>query len=147
MVVLFNGLGTAKYEEMFVAYRTIEGQLEAAGLTVVDRLVGELVTSLDMGGVSLTLVWVDDELERLWKAPCDTPTVKMGQIAGEELTADEIQQVESAEQAIPEADDAGPATRGPRGARETPGDRGAEVVEEEVERRRLPRGAGRQARS
>ncbi|MGC5616432.1 dihydroxyacetone kinase family protein [Georgenia sp. Z1491] len=109
VVVLFNGLGTAKYEEMFVAYRTIESQLEAAGLTVVDRLVGELVTSLDMGGVSLTLVWVDDELERLWKAPCDTPTVKMGQIAGEELSAEEIQQVESAEQAIPDADDAGKA--------------------------------------
>jgi len=32
------------------------------------------MTSLDMSGVSLTLVWLDDELERLWFAPCDTPT-------------------------------------------------------------------------
>ncbi|MGO1174135.1 MAG: dihydroxyacetone kinase family protein [Actinomycetaceae bacterium] len=109
VVVLFNGLGTAKWEEMFVAYRTIEAQLADAGLTVVDRLVGELVTSLDMGGVSLTLVWVDDELERLWKAPCDTPAVKMGQIGAEELTADEIHDVAAVEETIPDADEEGKA--------------------------------------
>ena len=35
------------------------------GYTVVDPEVGELVTSLDMAGISLTLVYLDEELERL----------------------------------------------------------------------------------
>jgi len=35
--------------------------------------VGEFVTSLDMAGCSVTLVWTDDELEELLSAPCATP--------------------------------------------------------------------------
>src|SRR5699024_12636376 len=35
--------------------------------------VGELVTSLDMAGLSLTLVFLDEELELHWLAPVDTP--------------------------------------------------------------------------
>ncbi len=41
-------------------------------------LVGELATSLDMAGCSLTLTWLDDELERLWLAPSDAPAFHRG---------------------------------------------------------------------
>ena len=34
------------------------------------RLVGDYFTSLDMNGVSLTLMRMDAELERLMAAPC-----------------------------------------------------------------------------
>lgn len=67
--VIVNGLGTTKYEELFLLYRTIARQLREAGYEIVDPEVGELVTSLDMGGVSLTVFWLDDELETAWKAP------------------------------------------------------------------------------
>ena len=40
-----------------------------AGLTIVAPEVGEYVTSLDMAGVSLTLTWLDDELERSGSRP------------------------------------------------------------------------------
>ena len=43
--------------------------------------VGELVTSLDMGGVSLTLVWLDGELDELWHAPAYTPGYRKGGVA------------------------------------------------------------------
>jgi dihydroxyacetone kinase len=43
--------------------------------------VGELVTSLDMAGCSLTLMWLDGELERLWRAPADTPAYRKGAAA------------------------------------------------------------------
>ncbi|MBG7587627.1 dihydroxyacetone kinase family protein [Rothia kristinae] len=66
--VIVNGLGTTKYEELFLLYRTIAPRLREAGLEIVDPEVGELVTSLDMGGVSLTLLWLDDELEEMWRA-------------------------------------------------------------------------------
>ncbi|MEX3610554.1 dihydroxyacetone kinase family protein [Rothia sp. LK2588] len=70
--VIINGLGTTKYEELFLLYRTIARQLREAGYEIVDPEVGELVTSLDMGGVSLTVFWLDDELETAWKAPAYT---------------------------------------------------------------------------
>ncbi|WP_129656630.1 dihydroxyacetone kinase family protein [Rothia halotolerans] len=66
--VILNGLGTTKYEELFLLYRTVAPLLREAGCEIVDPEVGEIVTSLDMGGVSLTLAWLDEELEPLWTA-------------------------------------------------------------------------------
>jgi dihydroxyacetone kinase len=70
---VLNGLGTVKYEELFVLWRAVAGLLERAGVRLVAPVVGELVTSLDMAGCSLTVAWLDDELERLWLAPADAP--------------------------------------------------------------------------
>lgn len=80
VIALLNGLGTAKYEEMFVTYRAVYKLLEAAGLEIVDGEVGEFATSLDMSGISLTLCWVDDELIDLWNDPVDTPTIRRGTV-------------------------------------------------------------------
>ncbi|SCL21640.1 homodimeric dihydroxyacetone kinase [Micromonospora pallida] len=76
--VILNGLGATKYEELFVVWRTAAKLLRDAGWTIVDPEVGELVTSLDMAGCSLTLVFLDEELERLWRAPADTPAYRKG---------------------------------------------------------------------
>ncbi len=76
VVVLLNGLGTYKYEELFVLYGHVHRLLGTAGLTVVQPEVGELVTSLDMSGVSATLFWLDDELEDLWARPATTPAFR-----------------------------------------------------------------------
>jgi dihydroxyacetone kinase len=73
VVVILNGLGSVKYEELFVVYRRVARELAQAGLTVVDARVGEFVTSFDMAGASMTLLWLDEELENLWAAPADTP--------------------------------------------------------------------------
>ena len=76
--VILNGLGATKYEELFVVWRSVAPMLRDAGYTLVDPEVGELVTSLDMAGCSLTLVFLDDELETLWRAPADTPAYRKG---------------------------------------------------------------------
>jgi dihydroxyacetone kinase len=78
VVAILNGLGSVKYEELFVVYGTIARLLEEAGLEIVEPEVGELVTSFDMAGVSLTLFWLDDELEELWRAPADGPAYRKG---------------------------------------------------------------------
>ncbi|RKO21270.1 dihydroxyacetone kinase subunit L [Pseudarthrobacter phenanthrenivorans] len=78
VVAIVNGLGTVKYEELFLLFGKIEKLLAAAGLTVVEPECGELVTSLDMSGLSLTLLWLDDELERFWAAPASTPAFRKG---------------------------------------------------------------------
>ncbi|MDO5049824.1 MAG: dihydroxyacetone kinase family protein [Actinomycetaceae bacterium] len=78
VIAIVNGLGDTKYEEMFVLYRDIARRLRDADLEIVEGEVGEFVTSLDMAGVSLTLVWLDDEIEKYWFAPCDTPAYRKG---------------------------------------------------------------------
>ncbi|MGD7731668.1 dihydroxyacetone kinase family protein [Propionibacteriaceae bacterium G57] len=80
VVVIVNGLGDTKYEEMFVTTGNIVDRLEAAGIEIVDVESGEFVTSLDMAGISLTLVWVDDELLEYWDAPCDAPAYRKGSV-------------------------------------------------------------------
>jgi D-erythrulose 4-kinase len=79
--VLLNGLGATKYEELFVLWGEVVGLLEGAGVTLVEPEVGELVTSLDMAGCSLSVTWLDAELEGLWTAPSDTPAFRRGRAA------------------------------------------------------------------
>ena len=81
VVPILNGLGSVKYEELYVVFRRVAELLEAAGTELVDPHVGEYCTSLDMAGASLTLLWLDDELERLWAAPADTPAYRKGTVA------------------------------------------------------------------
>lgn len=73
---ILNGLGATKYEELFVVWRTVSKLLAERGLVVIDPEVGELVTSLDMAGCSLTVVALDSELEFLWRAGADTPAYR-----------------------------------------------------------------------
>ncbi len=76
--VILNGLGATKYEELFAVWSSVAPELGAAGVEVIQPEVGELVTSLDMRGVSLTACWLDEELEELWRAGADTPGYRKG---------------------------------------------------------------------
>ena len=76
--VLVNGLGATKYEELFALYGHVNDLLEAAGVVQVAPEVGELVTSLDMAGCSLSVTWLDEELEGYWLAPADTAAFRRG---------------------------------------------------------------------
>jgi len=55
--------------------------------------VGEFCTSFDMAGASLTLFWVDDELEQLWLAPCDTPAFRKNGVVAEAAGWDDVADV------------------------------------------------------
>ena len=80
VVPILNGLGTVKYDELFLLFGKIEALLTGAGLEIVEPECGELVTSLDMSGLSLTLFWLDAELETFWAAPADTPAFRKGNL-------------------------------------------------------------------
>jgi dihydroxyacetone kinase len=81
ITAILNGLGSTKYEELFVLWHHISTRLEAAGLTIVQPEVGEYVTSLDMAGCSLSIMWLDEELETFWCAPADAPAFRKGNVA------------------------------------------------------------------
>ena len=110
VVAIVNGLGTVKYDELFLLFGKIEKLLTAAGLTVVEPECGELVTSLDMSGLSLTLLWLDDELEQYWAAPADTPAFRKGNLAPRarrELAGPEAAETAAVERPTPAAADLG----------------------------------------
>ena len=71
--VMLNGLGSTKYEELFVIYKDVCKQLEPAGIEIHEPMVGEFVTSLNMSGCSLSLIWLDDELQSLHDALASSP--------------------------------------------------------------------------
>ncbi|GHD76405.1 homodimeric dihydroxyacetone kinase [Salinibacterium amurskyense] len=103
VVPVLNGLGSVKNEELFVLFSRIAELLETAGITIVDPQVGEFCTSFDMAGVSLTLFWLNDELEELWNAPANTPAFRTGSAHSGSLIAAEDENAAVADDAIAEA--------------------------------------------
>jgi D-erythrulose 4-kinase len=105
IVPILNGLGSVKSEELYVVYARIAELLESRGITVVDPQVGEFCTSFDMAGASLTLLWLDDELESLWLAPADTPAFRTGAVDPGSLSRIDTSVQEAAEESVPPASD------------------------------------------
>ncbi|MCG2620794.1 dihydroxyacetone kinase family protein [Arthrobacter sp. I2-34] len=101
--LVLNGLGSVKSEELFVVFRRVRQLLDDAGITIVDPEVGELVTSFQMAGASLTLFWLDEELERYWTAPASTPAFRKGAVAASVQGAAEGYQEEAAAAELPAA--------------------------------------------
>jgi dihydroxyacetone kinase len=102
--VVLNGLGATKYEELFVLYGHVSSLLKDAGLELVSPELGELVTSLDMAGCSLSVTWLDDELESFWVAPADTAAFRRGTaVASERFTTRRQVASHTATQAAAEA--------------------------------------------
>ncbi|WP_369045465.1 dihydroxyacetone kinase family protein [Sinomonas sp. P10A9] len=106
IAVVLNGLGSTKHEELFVLWATVAPLLREAGYEIVAPEVGELVTSLDMAGVSLTVTWLDDELEELWLAPAETPAFRRGSVAAGSAveSADDGAGPAAAEEATPSSE-------------------------------------------
>jgi dihydroxyacetone kinase-like protein len=71
VALMINGLGGTPVSELYILYRRAHQQLEERGITVGRSYVNEYCTSLDMAGASLTLVRLDDEIERLLAAPAE----------------------------------------------------------------------------
>jgi D-erythrulose 4-kinase len=112
VALIVNGLGSVKLEELFVFYRDLKRVAVRRGVEVVTADVGEFVTSFEMGGLSVTLVWLDDELEDLWCRPCYTPAIRRGNVvvSGERLD-DEIPVEEFAPVAHPGSTESAAAAR------------------------------------
>lgn len=78
VAVLVNGLGATTPLELFVIFRRVKQILDARGVAIHARWVGEYATSLEMAGASVTLLKLDAALERLLDHPCRTPALVVG---------------------------------------------------------------------
>lgn len=76
VAVLVNGLGETTLIELYIINNRVSEVLANKKIKVYDTIVGNYMTSLDMGGFSITLVKLDDEMKELLKAKADTPAFK-----------------------------------------------------------------------
>ena len=78
-VLLFvNGMGGTPQIELYIVFRRAAEVLEEKGIEVTRSLVGNYTTSLEMQGMSITVLKLDDELTALWDAPVHTAALQWG---------------------------------------------------------------------
>ncbi|RMD74329.1 MAG: dihydroxyacetone kinase subunit DhaK, partial [Chloroflexi bacterium] len=72
------GMGGTPLIELYVMYNELARILKDRNITIARSLVGSYITSLEMAGVSFTLLRLDDEMIKLWDAPVHTPALRWG---------------------------------------------------------------------
>lgn len=78
VIAFTNGMGGTPLLELHVAHRQVVKNLEGQGIKVARHLVGNFITSLEMQGMSITLLRASAEQLRLWDAPVVTPALRWG---------------------------------------------------------------------
>ena len=78
VAVMINGLGGLPLMDQYICYRRVHDVLTEKGVTIAKSMVGNYATSMDMIGMGVTLVRLDDELEGWLNAPFDAPYLKQG---------------------------------------------------------------------
>jgi dihydroxyacetone kinase-like protein len=81
VAVLVNGLGGTPKEELYVVYRRVAQILKGRGISAWHAWLGEFATSMEMAGLSLSVMRLDAELKRLLAAPASTPFFEQVAIA------------------------------------------------------------------
>jgi len=76
IMLILNGCGATTLMELFIIYRRCAQVLEARNIEIVANYVGELLTVQEQAGFQMFMARMDNELLRLWNAPCDTPYFK-----------------------------------------------------------------------
>ncbi|MFW6137812.1 MAG: dihydroxyacetone kinase subunit DhaK, partial [Spirochaetota bacterium] len=69
--VLLSGLGATPLMEMYILYRKMKQILKNQKISVYKTYIGNFFTSLEMAGVTLTMMKLDDELKGLLDYPAD----------------------------------------------------------------------------
>ena len=72
VAVLVNGFGGTPVMELYVVNNHVNDVLAAKGIKVYKTIVGNLMTSIEMQGCSITLLELDDELKKGLDARADT---------------------------------------------------------------------------
>lgn len=75
VAVLVNLLGATALEEGYIVYGCVDQYLKEKGIQPVKVRVGEYSTSMEMAGLSLSIMLLDEELESLLSDPASTPFV------------------------------------------------------------------------
>jgi len=78
VLAFVNGMGGTPLLELYVVYNKVAAMCRDRGITIERNLIGSYITSLEMAGVSITVLKLDDEMLRLWDAPVNTAALRWG---------------------------------------------------------------------
>lgn len=84
--VLVNGLGSTTLIELSVVFRKLKQLLEKDGIKIYDSELNSYCTSQEMGGFSITLMKLDEELKGYYDMPCQSPYYAKGILGAYEET-------------------------------------------------------------
>jgi len=76
IMLILNSVGATTLMELFIVYRKCEQLLKSRNIEIVANYVGELLTVQEQAGFQMFIARMDNELLRLWNAPCNTPYFK-----------------------------------------------------------------------
>jgi len=77
IALLINGLGATSREELYLFYNDVEQCLTDSGIEVEKSYVGEYVTSMEMSGVSISAIALDDTLKGYLEAKAYAPMLNL----------------------------------------------------------------------
>ncbi|TNF44520.1 MAG: dihydroxyacetone kinase subunit DhaK [Bacteroidetes bacterium] len=72
VVVLISGLGSTPVMEQYIVFNDVEKILTEKGIKIYHSYVGNYFTSLEMAGITCTLMKLDDELKECIDYECDS---------------------------------------------------------------------------
>lgn len=75
VLLMLNGTGSTTLMELYIVLRRCKQILDARGIELARTLVGEFLTVQEMGGFQMVIARMDDELLKLWDAPCSSPAL------------------------------------------------------------------------
>ena len=78
VIAFVNSMGGTPVSELYAVYRKLAEICEARGVKIVRNLIGPYITSLEMQGMSITLLKADEEMLKFWDAPVKTPGLRWG---------------------------------------------------------------------
>jgi phosphoenolpyruvate---glycerone phosphotransferase subunit DhaK len=78
VIAFVNSMGGTPVSELYAVYRKLVEVCAAKGITIVRNLIGPYITSLEMQGMSITLLKSDAEILKFWDAPVNTPGLRWG---------------------------------------------------------------------
>ncbi|BDF06055.1 dihydroxyacetone kinase subunit DhaL [[Clostridium] hylemonae] len=97
VAVLVNGLGSTPLLELNIVYYDLHRRMAADGLKVHDAEVKTYCTCMEMGGFSITILKLDEELKQFYDAPCYSPYYAKGELTGAVSAADDGEEEEEPE--------------------------------------------------
>ncbi|PEK29811.1 dihydroxyacetone kinase subunit DhaK [Bacillus pseudomycoides] len=77
IAVLVNGFGGTPLQELYLFNNAVTRELSKRNIRINITFVGNYMTSIDMAGISLTVMKLDDELKTLLSKECNTPAFKV----------------------------------------------------------------------
>ncbi len=75
LAVLINGFGATPLQELYLMNHSVLNELNRSHVKISRNFVGNYMTSIDMAGVSVSILKLDEELKDLLEQPCETPAL------------------------------------------------------------------------